>query len=127
MELVRILILLFALFAWSRVVINLKTRKFSLLEFIIWSLIWLSLIVFVLFPTLLGYLRTLFGTTTGTGLLVYLAIIVLFYMIYRLSFKIDEQRSQITKLIRKIAIITNTLEKFEKKNVRKTKTKKRKA
>jgi len=105
MEFIRILILLFALFAWSRVVINLKTRKFSLIEFILWSIIWLSLIVVDIFPTILSTITRIFGTSSGTGLLVYLSIILIFYLVYRISSQIDEHRKAITKLTRHIAII----------------------
>lgn len=104
MEIFQILIIIFAVFALSRVYLQRKAKNFSVNEFIFWSLIWLFLIAVSFSVALLQTLADFLGISRGVDLLIYGGITVLFYMVYRLYAKIDQQQQEITKLVTEVAI-----------------------
>ena len=104
MELIQIIILAFSIFALSRVFINLGDKNLSKLESIFWSLFWTLAIIVTLFPKLLTQVSFFFGIERGVDLIIYLTIILLAYLIFRLYAKITHIEKNVTKIIRRIAI-----------------------
>ena len=105
MELIQILAIFISLFAISRILLQIKNSRIALGSGIFWLLLWLSVIYFVVFPGLLGYMANITGVGRGVDLVIYLSILSLFYLIYRAYVKIDHTEREITKLVREIAII----------------------
>jgi small membrane protein len=101
---IQVVIMLFALFAWSRAMLRLKDNAINISEFSFWSLIWSFVIIIALFPSLLGSISNIVGIDKGLNLVVYSSIILLFYLMFRLYVKIDTQTKETTKLVREIAI-----------------------
>ena len=99
-----VVIILFALFAWSRAALRLRDKNITLGEFIFWSIIWAVVILVSLFQDILSQVSSVVGIGRGTDLAVYLSIIVLFYLLFRIYVFMDEQNKQITKLVRQVAI-----------------------
>jgi len=81
-----------------------KKQKFNALHFLIFIFIWLGLIIFTFFPNILNYFWKIFGLQRWADLLVYWAIIFLLYFVILLLNKVEDNRSDLTKLIREIAI-----------------------
>ncbi|PLW79471.1 DUF2304 domain-containing protein [Candidatus Woesearchaeota archaeon] len=104
MELFQILIIIFALFAFSRVMIQRKNKNFSFNEFIFWGGIWIVLIAVSFSKPILTYAAGILGFSRGVDILIYGGIIVLFYMLYRLYAKVDKQQQEITELVNRIAV-----------------------
>ena len=104
MEIVQFLIILFSLFALSRVFINIKDRNLEKLEASFWVLFWLATIFVAIFPTSIGIIAELIGVGRGVDLLIYGVIILLSYMIFRLYAKLENTEKKITKIVRTIAI-----------------------
>jgi small membrane protein len=102
--LLQILIMVFALFAWSRAIIRLKNKEVSIGIFLFWSLLWISVILIALFPNVLWGVSEIAGVGRAVDLLVYGSIIIMFYMIFRLYIVIDEKNREMTSLVREIAI-----------------------
>lgn len=101
---IQILIILFAIFAWSRAFLRLKDKTIKINEFIFWSIIWASLIIFSASPVLLSTLSTFVGIQRATDFAVYTSIIILFYLIYRIYAKIEKQEQDITRIVRNISL-----------------------
>ena len=101
---IQILLILFALFAWSRAFLRLRSKTLTIGEFSFWSLIWIAVIVVGLFPSIITDVSTFVGIGRGVDLAVYMGIILLFYLLFRLYVKVDSQAQEITKLVREIAI-----------------------
>lgn len=101
---IQILIVAFSLFALSRLIIRRKDRSVPLGEFIFWSVIWLGAIVLVLFPDVLTAAADKTGIGRAIDLVVYTAVIAIFYLIFRLYVKVEQQQQDITRLVRKIAL-----------------------
>jgi small membrane protein len=101
---IQVVIILFALFAWSRAMLRLRDSNISIGEFSFWSLIWSVVIIVAIFPDLISNLSTIVGIGRGVDLALYASIILLFYLTFRLYVKIDAQSKETTKLVREIAI-----------------------
>lgn len=104
MEPIQIIMIIFALFALSRVILRAKEKKLSKNQFLFWTVLWLALVVFAIFPSILTSFANLTGIGRGIDILVYLGIILLFYSSFKLYIKIKGVEEKITKLTREIAI-----------------------
>jgi len=106
MELIQVIIIIFALFALSRVFLRFKDNKLSKNEFMFWVLVWLAVIITAIIPSIISALSQKFGIGRGMDLLVYISILVLFYLIFRLYVKTERIEKEITVIVRKTAMNT---------------------
>ncbi|NUJ98134.1 DUF2304 family protein [Candidatus Gracilibacteria bacterium] len=81
-----------------------RRQKFNALHFFIFLSIGSGLLVFTFFPRVLNFVGQLFGLQRGADLLVYSSIIFLIYFSLLLLRKTEENRSDLTKIVREIAI-----------------------
>jgi hypothetical protein len=102
--LLEILVTLFALFAISRSYLRFRHSSESLGEFLLWSVVWISIVVVVLFPEITAIPARIFGIGRGIDLLIYVSLIFLFYSVYRIYAKIEKVEQDITKLTRAITL-----------------------
>jgi len=100
----QIIISLFVLIVSLRLIKRYKNNQLKTSEFFSWLFIWLAVLVVFWLPESTSYLAAVLGVGRGADLAVYLAVILLFYLIFRLYLKIDNQQKQITKIIRHLAI-----------------------
>lgn len=70
----------------------------------LWLIFWLVALFFVLSPNILSGLAALLGIGRGVDLAVYLAIIALFYLVFKLYTSLSELNRKLTHIIRKIAL-----------------------
>lgn len=104
MLVIQILIIAFLLFAVSRTVSKFREGKLSLVWFVFWLAFWIGVGVVVIVPETTSYLAALVGITRGADLVVYSAIIVLFYLVFRILVKIESIEQEITKAVRAEAL-----------------------
>jgi len=104
MEPIQIIIVLFVIFAYSRVILRFKDKSVSGKEFIFWSIVWISIIVVALMPGITSFFSNLFGIGRPIDFVIYLSIIVLFYLVFRIYVKLESQDQDITKIVRNVAI-----------------------
>lgn len=69
-----------------------------------WILFWLGVDLVVLFPNSMTILANELGIGRGTDLVIYVAVLTLFFILFRLHVKIEASSRQITKIVRKNAI-----------------------
>jgi len=103
-SIIQIVMIIFALFAWSRAFVRLRDKDVGLGEFAFWSIIWVAVIVFALDPGILGGVSSIVGIGRAVDLAVYVSIIVLFYLLFRMYVRMDKQNQELTTLVREIAI-----------------------
>ena len=101
---IQIVVFVFGLFAFSRAVMRYRGGSIKLAELLFWAGIWILGIVFALFPNVLVLLSDVGGFKRGIDLVVAFSIVVMFYLIFRMYVRIDEQEQSITKLVREIAV-----------------------
>lgn len=113
--LIQFILSFFLLFAISRVILQVKTSKLSIASFLFWSSLFILALIGVLEPALTSYIAKLLGIGRGTDVILYLSIVTLFYLIFRLSIMIEDQRREITELVRKIAFQSDSSKHTSKK------------
>ncbi len=101
---IQALIVIFALFAWSRALLRQKSNNITIGELVFWSFIWISVIAIAIFPTTFNSLSIFLGSYNILNLAVYVSITLLLYLVYRLYVKLGTQQTEITMLVRETAI-----------------------
>ncbi|KKS98628.1 MAG: hypothetical protein UV73_C0001G0149 [Candidatus Gottesmanbacteria bacterium GW2011_GWA2_43_14] len=113
MSLTQILLIVFLLFALSRVTLQYKSGNLSLLSFLFWSFLFAAAVYLTAFPDQASRIAQLLGIGRGVDAVIYISIAVLFYLVFRLYVYLENVRQEITDLVRKLALDSN------KKNGRK--------
>ena len=62
--------------------------KMSILSFLLWSIIWIFVIIFSIFPEFSGVFADAFGITRGLDFIIIVALALLFYFGVKLYYKI---------------------------------------
>ena len=101
---IQILIIVFAVFALSRTIKKLRDGQLKTSEFYGWSLLWGIVIVVAIIPQVTTFLSNLVGVGTGTDLALYVSVILLFYLVFRIYVKLDVMEQNITAVVRNVAI-----------------------
>lgn len=87
-----------------------RRQKFNALHFLVFIWIWVWLLIFTLFPQVLNQIWEVFWLQRWADLLVYTSIIFLLYFVLLLLNKIENNKSDLTKIIREIAITNSKKE-----------------
>lgn len=106
----QIIVVLFVLFAWSRAILRFKDRKISGYELGFWSLLWIAVLAVLFMPNITQPIARMLNIGRGIDVAVYLSIVVLFYLIFRVYVKLEGVEQEITKVVRQ-----NSLKKGGKK------------
>lgn len=88
----------------SRAVLRFKDNKLTRNELLFWMMMCVAVITTPLIPNLTSRVSNLFGIGRGMDVVVYLSIVALFYLMFRLYVKIENIHKEVTFLVRKIAI-----------------------
>ncbi len=111
--------LMFLLFAFTRVFLRLREGTISPGMFLFWSGIWILASVGVIEPGFTTWVANRIGIGRGVDAIIYISLLLLFYLMYRTNVFIENLRHEITELTRKIALEQKNELKQAKKNRRK--------
>ena len=100
----QILVTIFIVFILLKLFLQKQKNKISLLSFLIWFLLWLAVLIVFWLPDSTTYLAAWFGIGRGADLVVYISILVIFYMIFRIFIRLNKIENEITKVVREDAI-----------------------
>ncbi len=112
--LIQLIIVLFIAFVLSRMFKKLKRKELTRREFLWWFIFWIIVAIATINPRLADLVAKYLGVESGSNLAVYISILVLFYLIFRIMVKIDKLDRDITKIVRNVAI--DEAEKVEKRD-----------
>src|SRR3989304_7237223 len=101
---IQIVLLIFVIFAISRVILRLKEKLLSTQTAFFWILIWLAALVGILLPKTTTKIASFFGVGRGVDVIVYISLALLFYLVFRIYVMIEDLRHEITNLIRELAL-----------------------
>jgi len=104
MYLIQILLILFFIFALVKVSVRYKKGELKIGVFIGWTLFWIIAGIVAIIPNSTSYFAGLVGVGRGADLVVYLSLALIFFMIFRLYIRIENQEKNITKIVRKDAL-----------------------
>ena len=104
--LIQIITTIVVMFLITRLGAKLKRREISFKEAVLWGVLWFAVGIVVLYPKLADRIASLIGLQTATGidLVVYIAVGLAFYLIFRLFVHIERIERDITKIIRHMAM-----------------------
>ncbi len=104
MSLIQIIILVIVLIVWWRLYARLKSDELTLREFVEWFLLWLMAAVVVLVPEAASYLAFQVGVGRGSDLVTYLALLLVFYLIFKLFLRLEKFERQLTAIVRELTL-----------------------
>lgn len=104
MEIIQILIIIFAAFVITRILLRLKDNKLTIGEFLLWIFLWGAVLLVAFVPSVSSLLARVLGIGRGVDLLIYLALLILFYMMFRMIIKLESVQQEITSIVRQVAL-----------------------
>jgi hypothetical protein len=110
MLIIQVVIVVFAIYALSRTFNRFRRRAITSTEWVVWSLFWLAVAIFVLNPGITQWIARLLGVGRGADAMFYLGLVGLCYAFFRLYLRIRLQDQQLTVLVRRLAIQTQLAE-----------------
>ncbi|MEK7211025.1 MAG: DUF2304 family protein [Patescibacteria group bacterium] len=88
----------------SRVVLRWREKSLNTREFVFWLLFWLAAGAVALQPDWTGIIAERLGIGRGADLVVYLSLVAIFYLLFRIQIQQKKTEREITKIVRKIAL-----------------------
>lgn len=79
-------------------------QKQSLMTVILWTVLWLFVIVFSIFPNASERFARLFGITRGLDFIIIVVFVVLFYIGFRLYNRLDILQDELNKVVKEVAL-----------------------
>jgi small membrane protein len=104
MTAIQILLVCFALFAFSRALLRFRRGDLPLFHLVLWFVFWAGVVVVALRPETTSALASLLGVGRGADVVLYLALALLFYLVFRMFGKIEDLERQITRVVRAAAL-----------------------
>ena len=101
---IQIVLLIFILFALSRVLMRMREKVVSTQTAFFWIAIWVAALIGILLPKTTTKVAEFFGVGRGVDVIVYISLALLFYLVFRIYVMIEDLRHEITEIVRHIAL-----------------------
>ena len=102
--LIQIVLIIFILLVVWRLVLRFRRKEISVKEFLAWLVFWIIAGLAAAWPKATDIVAKFLGVETGFNLLVALAILVVFYLVFRIFVKLEKTEKDITKIVEHIAL-----------------------
>lgn len=100
----KILAVVLAVIVVSKSYIDFRLRVESLPMFLFWAVTWTVIVIIALFPTTIDLVIAYFGRGTGVGTFLGMALVLLFFLVYRIYAKLGRLEQIVTKAIQETAL-----------------------
>jgi small membrane protein len=104
MHAIQIVLTCFAVFAFSRAVIQYRRGSMRMLHLGLWLLVWGCVVVVALRPEMTDLLANWLGVGRGVDTAMYFAFLMIFYLLFRSFAKIENLDRQLTRVVRANAL-----------------------
>ena len=78
--------------------------KNSFATVVLWSIFWIVVSLFAIFPDISITFARLFGITRGLDFIIILVFVILFYTILKLYFIVDKMQNNLNTLVKEVAL-----------------------
>jgi hypothetical protein len=95
-----------------------RQRKIGAMALLLWLVLWIGFAVVVLFPETAVVVAHLLGISRGVDLALYLSVILIFFVLFRIYMRLEQVDRQITQIVRAVALREAGLEHQENKGGR---------
>ena len=82
----------------------LKSKKSVNKLLIAWIFLWITIATATLFPEATSFFASILGIGRGSDLAIYLSLILLYYICFRLYLKLENIQNDIKELVSKLAL-----------------------
>ena len=100
----QIFLLLLVGTAMGTVILRYRQSKISSLAFVLWFAVWTTGAVTILFPNITLTPARWLGLGRGTDLILYVSIIFILFLIFRIHVRLEQINREITKVVRTLAL-----------------------
>ncbi len=94
----------FTLYALSSVIARKRSGELGPKGLVFWMLFWVVATVFVWYPESTNIIARTFGIGRGTDFVLYVSLVVIFFVLFRLHVKIESMSRDVTKVVRDKAL-----------------------
>ena len=101
---IQIVLLIFVIFFLSRVYLRYREKVISTRTALFWIMIWISALIGVVLPGTTTKIASFFSVGRGVDAIMYIALSVLFYLVFRIYVTIEDLRREITTIVRNVAL-----------------------
>ena len=102
---IQIILVILAVFSLIATIHYFLKNKLEKPSFLLFSFIWICIIVVGIWPDLISKLANKVGITRGVDLLIYSSIIALFFIIFNLYAKIEKLDQENGKIVSEVALL----------------------
>ncbi|MDP2656401.1 MAG: DUF2304 family protein, partial [bacterium] len=85
-------------------VAKLRQKTFTTPVFTVWVFLWFAMGIVVWYPNISDTVANILQVGRGTDAILYISLIVIFYLLFRISARMEKTHHDVTKLARAIAI-----------------------
>ena len=78
--------------------------KNSLPTVILWTIFWIIVSIFAIFPNLSNSFANMMGITRGLDFIIILVFVILFYTVLKLYFIVDKMQNDLNTIVKEVAI-----------------------
>ena len=78
--------------------------KNSFTTVILWSIFWIVVSLFAIFPDISITFARIFGITRGLDFIIILVFVILFYTVLKLYFIVDKMQNNLNTLVKEVAL-----------------------
>ncbi len=100
MTIIQAFIVVFALFAVTRTFMQFKKGALTIAWLLFWVFFWLIAAFVAVLPQTTDVFARLVGVGRGADVVIYLSLVALFYLVFRLYVKIERVEGEITRVVR---------------------------
>lgn len=104
MSLIQIIIIAFCLLFFVRLILKYKRNELSAKEMVLWSFLWIIIGVVVALPQTASFIAFYLGVGRGVDVIVYLSIVAIFYILFKIFLRLEKIEKDITKIVREESI-----------------------
>ena len=110
MLILQIIVSIFVFLNLGRTYGQFRSKKISLASFLWWLLLWLVILLVFWRPDSTGYLALALGITRGADLMIYISVLVIFYLLFKIFVRLNKIEDAITRLVRQRALNTKEID-----------------
>src|SRR5262245_59573949 len=100
----KLLAVILAVIVVSKSYLDFRSRVESLQLFLFWAFMWAVIVTTALFPGVVDVVIQHLGTGTGVGTFLGMAVVLLFFLVYRIYAKLERLEHILTKAIQETAL-----------------------
>ena len=100
----QLILSVFILFILLKTWHSYRSKQISNSFFVLWVLLWMGGLFIIFYPGFLSKIAIFLNIGRGVDFALYISIILIFYLIYKLNLKLGRINRELTKIVRENAI-----------------------